>query len=1477
MGGGGKSQTSTQQVSIPPEVLARYNAVNARAESVAATPFQQYGTTPEAFVAPLTGAQQAGIAQTAQYGQAAQPYFNTATQQLLQAQQQGQQQLGQAYQPLYQGYQTGQELGAGAQQYYTGAGAAALPFYQQAAGGLGAGLQYAGGLQGAALGQAAAAPGYAAPLQQYGAEAITGATGAAALPNMAAMRMGLGAARQAAPYYGAATAGTQAALQESAPYQGLATQAALAGSQAISPQQFSQQGIQQYMSPFMSNVVQQTMAAQAQQNAQQRQALTADAIKAGAFGGDRAGIAQANLAYQQNLANQQTIANLLQGGYGQALGAFQQQQGVNLAAEQANRAAQQQLAQQALGIGQQGYGQQLGAAQQMAGLGQALFGQGIQGAQALSGLGQTQFGQQLGAGQAAAQLGQQLYGQGMTGAQFLQGLGQQGFAQNLAAAQQQQAMGQGLAGLGFQTGQALQGLGAQQAQLGQTTAAQQAALAQAGYGMGAGTAQALAGLGQGAQAAGLQGAQAMLGAGQIQQQTEQAGKQALYNQFLQQQGYPFQVAQFLANIAMGTGALSGSTTTTTQPAPFFSDRKLKENIRKIGETKDGLPIYKFRYKGEKKDQTHIGYMADEVEKKHPDAVGEYGGAKYVDYNKVNARESMGGAVKDGGLGRSAFAYGGADHVDPNDLQALIRQQQQMYGPNMGGLYGSSPQQTPFGGKAPVPTGGLHVGKLATAGGAPRQRSSGLEEGMGAAQKAKQLMGMTVGEYNPKTQKYEGGIKDQAMAAYEGLKGLAGGDGKTAEAVKKPVEDIIEGVSGAYRASGGSVPRAGYKFGGEDLYKSDNSYVPEEVLESEDKKPELMTAKGGTGGGSGGGKSGLGTALGAAGTLASFIPGVGPAIGAGMKLASAFMADGGVVPRQHFADGGPEEDYFEKRIIPIESGGRHFDKSGNPLTSSAGAIGIAQVMPGTAPEAAKLAGLPFDEQKYRMDEEYNKALGRAYYNAQVERFGDPVLAAAAYNAGPGNVQKALAKAQQTGGNYVDYLPAETQAYVAKFSRGEIAPSGGVGAGKQVAAAQTAAPAAEGKGGIGDFLTSSKFLVPLGTGLLTMASSPSRYLGAAALQGLGAGLAATNVPEKQLADIAQTRVQTTGQAIQNVRGSVFELAPGVTAVLTASGQTMPIWEWMKTRPPLMGGPQATSAAEAAAAEYVRQGGKPGVPPSAGGKPGEVDIGAPKPEETLQEVLPGVQFGKVSSQFAQKEPELVMGVNAAGNKKVSDMYLGNTTASAEKARESGQMLAEMAQNTANIIKEKGVGLAGAGFYDRARLVNIGNTLGRFLEPALGMKVDLGNADTWAALSEKISTLQASDIARLGGQESVAALQAIMRALPQGNMPPDAQAQLAATLYVQAQKAKDREAHMQRYGDATGVNSYVRAGRAFDQENPAGKYVQQINLMKQAILERPQAVKMMTSGQADPMVVEDFFKRLAKEKNIPYTPGMSRMFMGQ
>lgn len=114
----------------------------------------------------------------------------------------------------------------------------------------------------------------------------------------------------------------------------------------------------------------------------------------------------------------------------------------------------------------------------------------------------------------------------------------------------------------------------------------------------------------------------------------------------------------------------------------------------------------------------------------------------------------------------------------------------------------------------------------------------------------------------------------------------------------------------------------------------------------------------------------------------------------------------------------------------ESRGRQLRDDGTPVTSPKGAIGIAQVMPGTAPEAAKLAGLPFDENRYKTDAEYNKALGRAYFDKQLRDFGDPAKALAAYNAGPGALRQAERAAAAAGrpDDWLSFLPAETKDYV-----------------------------------------------------------------------------------------------------------------------------------------------------------------------------------------------------------------------------------------------------------------------------------------------------------------------------------------------------------------------------------------------------------------------------------------------------------------
>ena len=144
--------------------------------------------------------------------------------------------------------------------------------------------------------------------------------------------------------------------------------------------------------------------------------------------------------------------------------------------------------------------------------------------------------------------------------------------------------------------------------------------------------------------------------------------------------------------------------------------------------------------------------------------------------------------------------------------------------------------------------------------------------------------------------------------------------------------------------------------------------------------------------------------------------------------------------------GSGKDTF-KIMIGMESRGKQFDRSGATLTSPKGALGIAQIMPATAPEAAKLAGLPYDKARLRNDEAYNLALGEAYFNKQLRDFGDPRLAAAAYNAGPGAVRRALQKGGPDG--WINHVPRETQKYVAQIPGGDggktpaRTPTGGAG--------------------------------------------------------------------------------------------------------------------------------------------------------------------------------------------------------------------------------------------------------------------------------------------------------------------------------------------------------------------------------------------------------------------------------------------------
>ena len=163
--------------------------------------------------------------------------------------------------------------------------------------------------------------------------------------------------------------------------------------------QTAAQGMANYQNPYEDAVVQASMRDIGNQGLTMQNTLGAQAQSAGAFGGSRHGIAEAELAKstQQQMLDQ--AAKLRQQGFNTALGAAQ-----------ADMASQLGAAGQSAGIA----GQAAGMGGQLAGLGSTL-----------SGLGQTSFG----------------YGQAIQNQQMQQGALQQALMQNLANAGSKQYQG----------------------------------------------------------------------------------------------------------------------------------------------------------------------------------------------------------------------------------------------------------------------------------------------------------------------------------------------------------------------------------------------------------------------------------------------------------------------------------------------------------------------------------------------------------------------------------------------------------------------------------------------------------------------------------------------------------------------------------------------------------------------------------------------------------------------------------------------------------------------------------------------------------------------------------------------------------------------------------------------------------------------------------------------------------------------------
>jgi soluble lytic murein transglycosylase len=106
-------------------------------------------------------------------------------------------------------------------------------------------------------------------------------------------------------------------------------------------------------------------------------------------------------------------------------------------------------------------------------------------------------------------------------------------------------------------------------------------------------------------------------------------------------------------------------------------------------------------------------------------------------------------------------------------------------------------------------------------------------------------------------------------------------------------------------------------------------------------------------------------------------------------------------------------------------------------SGAGAAGLMQVMPHTARYVASRMKMRNFRPRHMTDVQTNVTLGTGYMKMVLEQLGHPVLASAAYNAGPARAKRWRSDRPLEGAVYVETIPfGETREYVKKVTANSV---------------------------------------------------------------------------------------------------------------------------------------------------------------------------------------------------------------------------------------------------------------------------------------------------------------------------------------------------------------------------------------------------------------------------------------------------------
>lgn len=420
-----------------------------------------------------------------------------------------------------------------------------------------------------------------------------------------------------------------------------------------------------YLNPTTGALVDATLANFDDQAGRQQAAMSAQAAKAGAFGGSRYGIAEAQLLSDQGRNRALTEAELRNNAWNSAAGlsatdtGFRQQAASQNAQARNNRAETLAALQaqnnqfnagakndaSAFSAGANNTASQFGANAANQG---SLFNAGAQNEFGLANAGFQQGANQFNAGaqndfaltnsgyQQQANLANAGYAN--QAAQF--GAGAQNTA-NLANAQAQNQFG--LAG--FDAGNQMNQFNASQANQNSQFNAQQQLASQAQQ---LAAAQGLSGIAGDMSQQDLANIAAQLQAGNTMWDIQNQYNQAPLTQLQNYAGLlnPALIDQMSGQTITSNGTMTGTQkqsggllgtlggllTVGTQAASLFSDRRLKTNIKQVGTLSDGLGVYSYDYVW---GEHATGVMADEVAQLRPWALGPVvGGYATVNYGAL---------------------------------------------------------------------------------------------------------------------------------------------------------------------------------------------------------------------------------------------------------------------------------------------------------------------------------------------------------------------------------------------------------------------------------------------------------------------------------------------------------------------------------------------------------------------------------------------------------------------------------------------------------------------------------------------------------------------------------------------------------------------------------------------------------------------------------------------------------------------------